>query len=296
MGNAVFEMVKYHNQEYPQGIPLHYEEIAAHFDVSSITPQMPYSLHTEYSYGKRNLTSNLLTGLDELKNSNKNGIPQLWKSKKWSSEFAEYIVRLANGFDFPRIIEIHPSFSDYTENLNVFVERYKMFEARITNTFPKTEILIENRCGSVYQGGKFILSKMDSILSLSQLIDEYKLKLRFALDFPQLFTAHDISLKNSDKYSELVNELKTIRHNIAGVHLWGKRKSDTGRKVAHCGDLNSYFEYDDKSKNEFLESFIELFNDNVVRKLVLEVNSSNDDLLSIIADLQNRNIQLVKSS
>lgn len=34
---TAFEMVKYHGQKYPQDIPLHIEEIAAHFDVSKIT-------------------------------------------------------------------------------------------------------------------------------------------------------------------------------------------------------------------------------------------------------------------
>ena len=32
-----------------------------------------------------------------------------------------------------------------------------------------------------------------------------------------------------------------IPKRLGGVHLWGKSISSTGRKIAHCGDLNSYF-------------------------------------------------------
>ena len=50
---AMFEMIKYHNQAYPADIPLRTEECAAHFDITSIHSGLRWSLHTEYSYGKR---------------------------------------------------------------------------------------------------------------------------------------------------------------------------------------------------------------------------------------------------
>ena len=83
----------------------------------------------------------------------------------------------------------------------------------------------------------------------------------------------------------MLEEAKDIRKYIGGVHLWGKRKSDSGRKVSHCGDLNSYFDNNDILVNEFMGKFAELFDDGTVRKMVLEVNSSNDDMLSIINGL-----------
>ena len=72
---------------------------------------------------------------------------------------------------------------------------------------------------------------------------------------------------------------------IGCVHLWGKRLSDTGRKVSHCGDLTSYFG-DSSIKESFLHCFKDCFDDGQVRKMVLEVNSGNDDLTSIIYDLR----------
>ncbi len=35
---TTFEMVKYHNKEYPLQIPLRIEEVAAHFDIQKISP------------------------------------------------------------------------------------------------------------------------------------------------------------------------------------------------------------------------------------------------------------------
>ena len=279
----VFEMVKYHNKEYPAHIPLSCEELTSHLDVSEIQVELPfYSLHTEYSYGKRNFTSKLYEKNSELIRAQKNGVPQLWKSEQWALDFAEFIIKITNGNAAPTVIEIHPPFDDYTDTMETFVKRYKVFENRIIEKFPNVQLLIENRCGSVYQGGKFLLSKLDDFFKLSQIIDSQKLRLRFAFDIPQLYTAHHCENKNSDIYFRLLQGIARIRDNIAGVHLWGKRNSPTGRKVSHCGDLRSYFDYDDKIVDGFLKEFVLLLADGQKRKLVLEVNSGNEDLLSII--------------
>ena len=283
---AVFEMVKYHNKEYPSNIPLDCEEISSHLDIEKIEVVLPnYSLHTEYIYAKRNLTSKLYTIDSQLALAHKEGVPQLWKSEEWAKEFADFIFKLTEDKPNPTIIEIHPPFTDYTSSITEFVKRYKIFESKILNRFPNVQILIENRCGAIYKGGKFILSKIDSILELSNIIDQEKLHLRFALDIPQLYTAHNCTNEKEKLYYELLKKLESIRHNIAGVHLWGKRKSITGRKVAHCGDLNSYFDGRNDIVDRFLLEFKNLFSDSIVRKLVLEVNSGNEDLESIIGDL-----------
>ena len=54
---AIFEMVKYHTQSYPDDIPLRTEECASHFDSTTVTAELGLSLHTEYSYGKRKFNS-----------------------------------------------------------------------------------------------------------------------------------------------------------------------------------------------------------------------------------------------
>ena len=276
-----FEMVKYHNQVYPAGIDLRIEEIAAHFDATGINASLGRSLHTEYSYGKRKFDSALMKAFPALAEANKDGVPQLWKSPEWASAFASYILEL-NGVDIaPSVIEIHPPFNDYAD-LTSFIESYSLFEEKICSQFPNVEIMIENRCGSVYHGGKFILSKMKDVAALCECIETKDLKLRMAFDVPQIYTAHNAS--SEDEYLSLLREAKTFRRFIGGVHLWGKSYSSTGRRVSHCGDLNSYFG-DQVIKENFLEAFADCFNDETSRKMVLEVNSGNDDLSSIVSDL-----------
>lgn len=284
-----FKMVKYHNQIYPAGIDLRIEEIAAHFDATGINASLGRSLHTEYSYGKRKFDSPLLKSFPTLAEANKDGVPQLWKSPEWANAFASFIIGL-NGVDIaPSVIEIHPPFNDYAD-MTGFVESYSLFEERICSQFPNVEIMIENRCGSVYHGGKFILSKINDVAALCKCIETKDLKLRIAFDVPQIYTAHSAS--SEDKYLSLLREAKAFRRFIGGVHLWGKSYSSTGRRVSHCGDLNSYFG-DQVIKENFLEAFADCFNDDFSRKMVLEVNSGNDDLSSIVSDLLSVGINFI---
>ena len=283
---TVFEMIKYHSQKYPPEIPLRIEEIAAHLDVQNVSGRLGWSLHTEYSYGKRNLNSAVIQQFPELISANRDGVPQLWKNEKWAAEFAEFIIVLVGSAKEPRVIEIHPPFSDYS-NVHVFSDVYSVFEDAIKTRYPNTEILIENRCGSVYHGGRFVVSKIPDVVSLCDEIGKRNLKLRIAFDIPQIYTAHNA--KAEKEYLALLERAKDIRQLIGGVHLWGKRKSDSGRKVSHCGDLTSFFE-DEGVKEAFLETFSCGFDDDIPRKMVLEVNSGNQDLRSIIQDLQGHNV------
>ena len=127
-------------------------------------------------------------------------------------------------------------------------------------------------------------------MALCDAIVNAGLQLKIAYDVPQIYTAHNA--KSEEKLISLLEEIKPFRGFIGGVHLWGKSISSTGRKVAHCGDLNSYFG-NQGIKEHFLEAFRECFDDGVVRKMVLEVNSGNDDLRSIVTDLCSVGISFV---
>lgn len=284
-----FEMIKYHSQQYPASIPLRIEEIAAHFDISNVSGDLEWSLHTEYSYGKRIFNSSIIAKYPEIVSAQKDGVPQLWKNTKWATEFADFVISLTDGRKVPKVIEIHPPFNDYTD-LSGFIASYSVFKNIIKNHFPATEILIENRCGSVYRGGKFLISKMQDVVSLCDEIDKNNLSLKIAFDVPQIYTAH--SATREAEYLYLLDKAKSVRSFIGGVHLWGKRVSSTGRKVSHCGDLNTYFN-DSAVKETFLSAFCDCFNDGITRKMVLEVNSGNEDLLSIVSDLQSSGIKFL---
>ena len=286
---AVFEMIKYHNQIYPSNIPLRIEECSANFDVKSVESTLDLSLHTEYSYGKRKMDSNIVLQYPNILNAQKNEVPQLWKDENWACEFAHFLFDIADNRT-PKIIEIHPPFTDYSD-FNIFIKNYRVFENIILDKYPNVEILIENRCGSVYNGGKFLISKNQDIYELCDNIEKSDLKLKIAYDIPQIYTANNV--KSSEQYLELLEDITNYRTFIGGVHLWGKRKSQTGRRVAHCGDLNSYFENDIQLKKEFLICFNSVFSDGIVRKMVLEVNSGNEDLVSIVNDLLNTGIEFI---
>lgn len=286
---ATFQMVKYHTQTYPPSIPLAIEECAAHFDISEIKATLKQSLHTEYSYGKRKFDSDLIARFPALSSASKDGVPQLWMDEKWAGEFASFVLAIAEK-EAPAVIEIHPPFTDYA-SFDSFIGSYIVFESAVLSRYPDVSILIENRCGSVYKGGKFLVSKLADVETLCNLIAQNNLHLKIAYDIPQIYTAHNV--KKKEQYIELLQATKPLREQIGGVHLWGKRRSSTGRLVSHCGDLNSYFDEDMTLKSAFLQAFASCFDDSAVRKMVLEVNSGNEDLLSIVNDLISVGVQFV---
>lgn len=277
--------IQYSNRRYPQGIKPEIQEIAGHFDVGDIHPIMPYSLHTEYSYGARNYTSSPITNLSSIKRSNKNGVPQLWFDSQWVEEFIQFISILTHNQE-PHIIEIHPPFNDYCRTIEEFIERYMIFEEKVLALHPTTEILIENRSGSQYRGGKFLISRDIDLINLVEQIKLGGLKLKIALDVPQYITAYgDISKLNIYSINCLFQPIKPYAQFISCIHLWGKRRNKSSRWISHIGNLNTYFEDHLGLKLVFLNSLYDLLDDGRQRYFVPEINSGNEDLASIVNDL-----------
>ncbi len=272
--------VNYHKRIYPRHIHPEFFELAGHFDVESISVKGRFSLHTEYSYGKRKLSSHLLSAFPVIRKATKKGVPKLWFSEKWALEFNSFIKALCKD-NKPEIIEIHPPFTDYTLSVQNFVDIYRVFESEILEIYPNTHILLENRSGSTYSGGKFLISKGEDLRNLSEHIALNNLRLKITLDFPQLLTSYggpqNLPLKLLNTVLNSQNEIAPF---VKGIHLWGKKKSQKGRVVSHCGDLTSYFEGYDK-KQLFLTWLSEFLNDGVERYFVPEVNSSNEDLIKL---------------
>lgn len=281
-----FILVEYNNLPYPEGYSAQIQEVAAHFDKDAIDPQRAYSMHTEYSYGKRKYNTELIFKYPVLISANKDGVPQLWKSAEWASEFADFIVDLVDGHSAPTIIEIHPPFNDYC-SLAEFADRFRIFEHKIHEACPDVIIVIENRAGSVYHGGRFLVGKAKEIVALCALIKSEALNLGIVLDFPQLLTAENIDpLKfKTEKYQSTIQAIAEHRDLIKGIHIWGKKKSATGRWVAHAGNFDTYFGGDDAVKEIFLSGIREICNDGLPRFFVPEVNSGSSDLEAIIQDL-----------
>lgn len=281
-----FVFIEYNGVQYPEGYSAQIHEVAGHLDKETIEAAKAYSLHTEYSYGKRKFDTERIAAFPILCEANKDGVPQLWKSIEWAEEFAALIIGLTQGHKSPAIIEIHPPFNDYC-SLDEFSERYRIFEQKIHAAYPDTTIVIENRSGAVYHGGKFLVGKAKEITALCELIRQNSLKLGVVLDFPQLLTAEGIdTLKfKAEKYQAAIDALIPYRALIKGIHIWGKKKSSTGRWVAHAGNLDTYFGDNQEVKTLFLSGIEQICNDGVKRFLVPEVNSGATDLDAIMKDL-----------
>lgn len=287
--------IKYHNKRYPPHISSNIQEVAGHFDKGQVYINTPYSLHTEYSYASRKLNSNVLNGLDAIRNAHKDFIPQLWKSADWAIEFAIFIKRLVDKKLPPEIIEIHPPFDDYCETFEQFIEMYMCFYEEISATFPDVKIFIENRCGTQYRGGKFLMSTGSDILKLCKIIKQNELELSIVLDYPQLFTAQKIGMNNIDlaPIIDFNTRLVEYRDVVDGIHIWGRRKNSKGRWITHVGDLNSYFDNNQVLKNKFLLSLYHTFDDDNKRYFVPEVNSGEEDLFSIVSDLESAGFKMM---
>ena len=289
--------VKYHNKCYPDSVIPLLDEIAGNLDSKPILTNHPYSLHTEYSYMKRHLNSDLLTDLDELKSANKAGIPQLWKNTQWSEQYATFIERIIGNSIAPEVIEIHPPFKDYCEDIECFWERYMVFFNRISQKYPNTKIIIENRCGTMYTGSTFLFSTCDEMLKLCEFISMGHSELGVIIDYPQLFSAEKIKMDNVkiDKILKFNESLKSYVSVIDSIHLWGKRKSkNSNRWSPHSGDLNTFFSGNQENKSIFLNSLKNTYNDKKERYFVPEVNTTEDDLKSIVNDLLNSGISFVQ--
>lgn len=284
----LFKPIKYMTKKYPEGINANIEEIAAHFDKERIYPDMDYSLHTEYSYTGRRFSSELLNGLEIIKNAKRGNIPLLWFNEGWSEEFYIFIERLTYGCLAPTLIEIHPPFTDYCCDIDEFLKRYIIFEKKILELFPEVQITLENRSGTQYRKSNFLISNLNSILNLIEKMKDIKINLKIVLDVIQLFSAE---IKNNNFKDEIIRkilgELKPYMDYIIGIHIWGKKISKKGRIASHVGDLNSYFNYHTHYKELFLTELYNLLDDEKVRYLVPEVNGSQKDFLSIVNDLVN---------
>jgi hypothetical protein len=291
---SIFIPIDYDGRRYPESISPKIKEVSANFDVPYIRPLKEYSLHTEYSYGRRKFDTNLISSFNTIKESHKDFVPMLWANKKWAEEFSDFLIKLVGNTKPPRIIEIHPPFNDYCTSLENFIEIYKVFEDRISETYPETEILIENRYGTIYRGGKFLVSNVSDLEKLCDLISKNGLKLRVVLDFIQIFSRYNLGPGkfNTDKISSIMKSIYPIREMIRGVHLWGKKDYGSGKYLSHMGDLNTYFVQNDL-KDAFLDGLYTLLDDGKPRYFVPEVNSSDQDLRSIIEDLNEKGFKFL---
>lgn len=163
------------------------------------------------------------------------------------------------------------------------MQKSQVFEQEFMSTLPGTKELLENRSGSKYRGGRFLISRIGDIIALIEKVQKRGLRLRLALDIPQLFSAHDRAATSDAKMAKLLRKLTDAAGYVQGLHLWGKRRNTRGAE--HSPRRGLKFDYDERLKQAFLSEIYAVFDDGVERYLVLEVNSGKEDMLSILDDL-----------
>jgi hypothetical protein len=302
-----FIPVNYRNKKYPPEVIPKIKEVPAHFDSKEPVPNFAYSLHTEYSYMPRRFDLPIVKDLSAIVNAVDNhSIPMLWYSPEWAEEFAEFIFRFVRDEHPPQVIEVHPPFDDNYRSIFTFIEIYKHFEDKILSKYPNVEILIENRFGSQHNGN-FLISSSTDLLELSELICKDNLRLRIALDFPQLFSNSHSNIGNftEAELKSIFSRIQPVHEYIKGIHLWGKCYGKNMRVSAHMGTLDSYFYGIECSKikdphssesmqyatqpngikNYFLNLMYNFLDDDNDRYFVPEVNSKSEHLRIIVNDL-----------
>ena len=291
--------VIFKNMKYPSHIKADIHEISGNFYKDKLIVKNPYSLHTECSNDKRIFSSTIVDEFPHIKEAEKGNIPQLWFNYDWAKEFYEYIILLIGKNPPPDVLEIHPPFNDYCKSFEQFLDIFKGFYNEFKKEYPSTTIVIENRFGTRYKGGKFLLSTRDDILKFCEILSDKNnsdIDLKIVLDYPQLFSSEvkfDKNVENwmgnnpkqlLDKIISFNLELEKYRELIGGFHMWGKLKTDNKWK-AHAGDLNTFFSHDDDLKHKFLSSVSSTFNDDIARYFVPEVISGVKHFHSIVEDM-----------
>jgi len=309
--------VIYKNMNYPSRIKANIHEVSGNFYKEKLIVNTPYSLHTEPSAVPKTFCSKIDKDLTHIKEAQKNRIPQLWHSEEWAKEFFIFIDHLISSNKTPKlmeiqppklpeVLEIHPPFNDYCPSFDQFLYMYKVFYRLLKENYPDqfigrypaTTILIENRFGTRYKGGNFLLSTCSDILELCKVLNNENIDLKIALDYPQLFSAEVIpNKKKNDNWmgsnpSQLLEKiisfnqkLEKYKELIGGFHMWGKLKKGD-RWIPHAGSFDTFFSGNDDLKNEFLKSVFSTFNDGIMRYFVPELNSGESDLHSIVTDME----------
>jgi hypothetical protein len=236
----------------------------------------------------RKFNSEIVKDLNNITTAQKDNVPQLWYSKEWAHDFFIFIERLVGSDNPPEVLEIHPPFRDYCSSFDHFLDVFTVFYDLFHYKYPDTLVLIENRFGTMYNGGKFLLATCADVLEFCEILTRTEIGLKIVLDYPQIFSAELINMNNVTlkKILAFNKELSKYRNVIGGFHMWGKRKSASGRWTPHTGNFDTFFSDNKEMKFEFLHSVSQTFDDDIERYFVPEVNSGEEDVFSIVSDME----------
>jgi len=292
----------YKNMNYPSHIKANIHEVSGNFYKEKLIVKSPYSLHSEPSSVPKAFCSKIVNELGNINKAQKGNIAQLWHDKEWANEFFIFIEWLIGSNNPPEVLEIHPPFDDYCKSFDQFLDVFNVFYQKFVKKYPNTTIVIENRFGTRYKDGKFLLSKCSDILDFCGILSKSNIDLKIVLDYPQLFSSETKIKKPRKKFDNWMGENpsqlveKIIKFNldlekhkklIDGFHMWGKL-NDIGKLkwIPHAGNFDTFFSNNKELKQKFLSSVFSTFDDDKARYFVPEVNSGVSDFHSIVNDME----------
>jgi len=269
--------VQYGRMKYPEPIHPHLIEVPGHFDKDEIPSGLKkYSLHTEYSAGKRNWNGNLIKRFPALSASQTDGIPRLWTGKTWAREFAQFVTALVGEKAVPDFCEIHPPFRADCLGMDSFLNLVFEFQSALSPKFKNVKIGVENRHGTRL-GKRFLVATADDLVSLGRSIEKTGSSLTIVLDVPQLLHGEGINpaVASTTEICNILDSLIPVADKIAGIHLWARSK----RGGTHVSDLDEYFGERKAVKEAFFRTLASLLDDGLSRYFVPEVNYGKPDAI-----------------
>jgi hypothetical protein len=136
---------------------------------------------------------------------------------------------------------------------------------KIKSKYPTTTIVMENRFGTRYKGGNFLLSTCSDVLDFCIKLVNSNLNLKIVLDYPQIFSSETDKKKKAENWmgiypEELLEKVISFNENlilyrevIGGFHMWGKLKTGN-RWTPHAGNFDTFFSNENELKQKFLSS------------------------------------------
>jgi hypothetical protein len=216
--------IKYHDLNYPFPIKSNICEVPGNFDIDSISVDMPYSLHTEYSYGVRKFNSKIFKNLGGITSAQldklnlPDGIPQLWRDVDWAKDFFKFILKLTKNKP-PKLLEIHPPYNYYCSSFKDFMKVFMIFYDKIKSKYSSLIIHIENRFGTEKKGCRFLLQYCSDFIKFFNLLRDYSvIDFKIVLDYPQLIGAE--TKMDFSKFNKITRFNENIKKKLYRFNRW----------------------------------------------------------------------------
>lgn len=205
----------------------------------------------------------------------------LWKDKSILENVINNLNYTFKTYGEPYVLELMSPIRNQSFNEEEFLESYRILEKSFRK-YRNMEIALLNGPPVKKNKASYLMTTVDDIFKIRNLIREMKFRLKFAIDISK-FVYH----KNPSRhqFEDSFNKLKQIRNTVIGIHLsGGLTRSSIHKMIIKNG--NMYLNEHDYPENpDLLQGLSGLFYDSQCRYLVPEQIKSSEELEELIDDL-----------